>query len=262
MFFTSPQGGLSAALGVLSNGIVLIGSLPTSDGTAATVQPGRLAVLTRNGTFVGTFGRIGTVNGPWGMAVYDTGNGVSGTAEVFVSNVLSGVISRFNISYSPVAISESDTVIATGFNHRVDPAALVLGPSGLAYDAIHDVLYVASSADNAIYEIPTARTTNSTVSATAFIEDLTHLHGPLDLAFLPNGHLVVANSDGSNVDPNQPSELVEYTAAGEFVNQMSIDPNNGGAFGLAVKNLGWGTFRLAAVDDNANSLKIWTAVAQ
>jgi hypothetical protein len=77
---------------------------------------------------------------------------------------------------------------------------------------------------------------------------------------LANGHFLVANSDGSNVDPNQPSELVEYRATGEFLNQMSIDPNNGGAFGFAINNIGWGTFTLAAVDDNTNSLKIWTTV--
>jgi hypothetical protein len=92
------------------------------------------------------------------------------------------------------------------------------------------------------------------------ISDLTHLHGPLDIAILPDGDLVIAQSDGTNVDPNQPSELVEYTAAGQFVGQMSLDPNNGGAFGVAVNNLGWGTYRLAAVDDNTNTLKIWTSV--
>ena len=263
-FFTSTarQSGLSAAIGVLSNGVVLIGNLPTADGTSATVQPGVLSVLDPNGNFLGTFGTPSVVNGPWGMAIHDTGNGVSGSARVFLSNVLSGVVSRFDISYSATSLGATALVLATGFNHRLDPAALVLGPSGLAYDAIRDTLYVASSADNAIYEIPTASTTQATVSARLLFDDPTHLHGPLDLAFLPNGHLLVANSDGSNADPNQPSELVEYTANGEFLAQMSIDPNNGGAFGLEVNNIGWGTFRLAAVDDNTNTLKIWTTVAQ
>jgi len=263
-FFTSPtaQSGLSAALGVLSDGIVLIGNLPTADGTAATVQPGRLAVLDRNGNFLGTFGTLATVDGPWGMAIHDTGNGVTGTANVFISNVLSGVVTRLDISYTAANIGASATVIANGFSHRTDPAALVLGPSGLAYDPTHDILYVASSTDNAIYEIPTAVATHAPVSATLLVQDFTHLHGPLGLAILPNGYLVVADSDGSNVDPNQPSELVEYSSTGQFVSQMSIDPNNGGAFGLATYNLGWGTFRFAAVDDNANVLKIWTTVAQ
>jgi hypothetical protein len=114
---------------------------------------------------------------------------------------------------------------------------------------------VASSADNAVYQIPNAATAASTQTASLLFSDFTHLHGPLDIGFLPNGHLLVANSDGSNVDPNQPSELVEYTAAGEFGGQMPIDPQNGGAFGLAIKNIGWGTFQLAAVDDNAGHIE-------
>jgi hypothetical protein len=261
-FFTSPtnQPGLSAALGILTNGFVLIGNLPTADGTSATVQAGRLSVLDRFGNFLGTIGSPSVVDGPWGMAVDDTGSGGTGTAHVFLSNVLSGVVSRFDITYAPASLSATALVLAEGFTHRTDPAALVLGPSGLAYDAANDTLYVASSTDNAVYQIPTASKTNSTVTATLFFSDTTHLHGPLDMAFLPNGHLLVANSDGSNADPNQPSELVEYTATGQFVGQMPVDPNNGGAFGLAVNNMGWGTIRLAAVDDNANTLRIWTTV--
>ena len=93
-------------------------------------------------------------------------------------------------------------------------------------------------------------------------QDPVHLHGPLDLVLAPTGHLLVANSDGSNVDPNQPSELVEFTTTGTFVSQFSVDPNNGGAFGLNLFNVGWGTVRVAAVDDNANTLRLWTTVLQ
>ncbi len=261
-FFTSSKPGLTAALGVLSDGLVLIGNLPTADGTSATVQAGNFSVVDKNGNFLGTFGTSGTIDGPWGMAVYDTGNGVTGSAHVWISNVLNGTVSRFDLTYNAANVTASVFTLASGFTHRTDPAALVLGPSGLTYDPIHDILYVASSTDNAIYQIPTAAAAKGTVIATLFFQDLEHLHGPLDLTILPNGHFLVANSDGSNVDPNQPSELVEYSATGAFINQMPVDPNNGGAFGLAINNLGWGTFRLAAVDDNANSLNIWTTVAQ
>ena len=151
------------------------------------------------------------------MAVYDTGNGVSGSAHVWISNVLSGTVSRLDITYTATVLAATDLVLASGFIHRTDPAALVLGPSGLAYDPIHDILYVASSTDNAIYQIPTAAAAHGTVSASLFFQDGEHLHGPLDLTILPNGHFLVANSDGSNVDPNQPSELVEYSAAGAFL---------------------------------------------
>ena len=260
---TAPRVGLTAALGVLTNGMVLIGNLPTADGTSATVGSGSLSVLSSFGQFLGNIGNVpANVDGPWSMAVDDLGSAGTGTAHVFVSNVLNGTVSRFDLSYTLTNLSATVTVLATGFNHRLDPAALCLGPSGLAYDAVHNVLLVASSADNAVYQIPDAATATTTQSASLLFSDFTHLHGPLDIGFLPNGHLLVANSDGSNADPNQPSEIVEYTSTGAFVGQMPVDPQNGGAFGLAIKNLGWGTFQLAAVDDNANTLRIWTSVVQ
>ena len=76
-----------------------------------------------------------------------------------------------------------------------------------------------------------------------------HLHGPIGLVLAPNGDLITANSDAVNADPNQPSELVEFTPTGQFVGQFSIDPNNAGAFGIALSSVG-GRLRLAAVDDN------------
>ena len=118
------------------------------------------------------------------MAVDDTGKAGSGVAHVFMSNVLSGVITRFDITYTPGNLSATATVLASGFNHRTDPAALVLGPSGLAYDSVHNVLLVASSTDNAIYQIPNAATATATESATLMFQDSAHLHGPLDLAIL------------------------------------------------------------------------------
>ncbi len=259
---SAARSGLTAALGVLTNGWVIVGNLPTADGTAATARPGAISVLDSFGNFLGNIGSTTTVNGPWGMAVFDQGSNGTGTATVFVSNVLNGTISRFSLSYTPANLSATAVTLASGFNHRTDPAALVLGPSGLVYNAANDTLYVASSTDNAVYAIATAKAAGAAVTPTLLFQDATHLHGPLDLAILPNGHFLIADSDGSNVDPNQPSELVEYTPTGEFVGQMPIDPNNGGAFGLVTANIGWGTFRLAAVDDNTNTLNIWTTVAQ
>ncbi len=261
-FYQSSKHGLTAALGILSDGLVLVGNTPTVDGTPATIQSGALSVVDGNGNFLGTFGTIDSVNGPWGMAVYDTGNGTSGTAHVFLSNVLSGTVSRFDITYAPTNVGATVITLAAGFSHRVDPAALALGPAGLAYDAVHDLLFVANSSDNSVYTIANPAKSTSTQSATQLFQDFSHLHGPLDIAILPNGHLLIANSDGSNADPNQPSELVEYTPTGQFLGQMPVDAQNGGAFGLATYNLGWGTFRLAAVDDDTNSLRNWTVVAQ
>jgi hypothetical protein len=128
----------------------------------------------------------------------------------------------------------------------------------LVYDAERDVLYVASSDDNAVFAVANAGCAEKDHGTGRIIyQDNVHLHGPLGMIMAPNGHLVVANNDAINPDPNQPSEIVEFTAGGKFVKEISVDPNFGGAFGLAVMTKG-DTARFAAVDDNVTVLLIWT----
>ncbi|MGD0959457.1 MAG: hypothetical protein ABSB19_06595 [Methylomonas sp.] len=263
-FQGSPGLGLTAALGVLTKGLVIVGSLPTADGTAATVQAGKLLVIDANGNLLSTISNPALVNGPWGMAIreYDNHN----HAQIFVSNVLSGTVVRFDAHVHANGLTINQVVtIASGYNHRTDPAALVLGPSGLNYDEENDTLFVASSLDNAVYAISDASQINKNVNPGStgklVLQDDVHLHGPIDLVIAPNGHLLVANSDGSNVDPNQPSEIVEYGAEGEFIGQFSVDPNNGGAFGLSFKEY-QGLGRFAFVDDNQNNITITGFVAK
>ncbi len=73
---------------------------------------------------------------------------------------------------------------------------------------------------------------------------------------MPDGNLITANGDAVNSNASQPSELVEFTPTGQFVGETSIDPGEGGAFGLAVEVEG-NDIVFAAIDDNANSLDIW-----
>ena len=79
----------------------------------------------------------------------------------------------------------------------------------------------------------------------------------MGLVLAPNGDLITANYDAVNVDANQPSELVEFTTSGQFVGEFSIDPTNAGAFNLNLSSVN-GKLQLAAVDDNTNSLDVWT----
>jgi hypothetical protein len=81
-------------------------------------------------------------------------------------------------------------------------------------------------------------------------QDAQHLHGPIALALAPNG-------DAVNVDPMQPSELVEFTQYGKFVSQFQLDPNPVAPFGIAF-DVSDGKVRFAAVNDNQNTVSIWT----
>jgi hypothetical protein len=255
LFFqgTAPLG-LTTALTVLQKGFVLVGNFPSPDGTCGSASAGSILVIDKNGNLVSTFTDT-TVQGPWDSALFDEG----GKAKLFVSNALSGAVVRYdlNVSNSGVSFTKA-TQIASGYLHNCDPVTFVDAPTGLVYDPSKDVLYVASSADNAVYAINDAadRTHDGGIGTLAY-KDQKHLHGALGLAMAPNGHLLVTNNDSINPDPSQPSELVEFTVEGHFVQEISLDPSPGGSFGLAVESEGK-TSKLAAVDDSVNLFLVWT----
>ena len=91
---------------------------------------------------------------------------------------------------------------------------------------------------------------------TPVVQDPVHLHGPLGLVRAPNGDLLSTQSDAINTDPNQLSEVVEFTPAGQFVAQFQVDPTSGSAFGIALRPDGNG-FVFATVDDTTAVLNIW-----
>jgi hypothetical protein len=261
LFFKGPSApgalGLTTALGVLKSGFIIVGSVPTLDGSSGTIQaPGSLLILDRHGKVVTTLRDSAMLDGPWDLTINDQGS----QAQVFVSNVLSGTVTRLDLTIpaNGTPVISSETQIASGYLFRTDPAALVVGPTGLAYDSAKDLLYVASTGDNAVFVIKNAASRMSDAGMGKVVyKDQAHLHGPLALTLTPNGDLITSNGDAVNPDANQPSELVEFTPAGKFVAQLSVDSAPGSAFGLALES-SEGQVRFAAVDDNLNVLDIWT----
>jgi len=255
LFFQGGAGlGLSTALGTLRASFVVVGNAPTKDGSSATASAGSLLVIDSRGKLVQTIAND-WIQYPWDMALVDHGD----SATAFVTNALNGTVSRldFKVSASGLKLLSAIT-IASGYVHRGDPVALFVAPTGLVYDGNRDRLYVASTGDNAVFAIANAAETHTDSGRGAIIyEDDAHLHGALGLAAAPNGHLLVSNNDTVNSDPKQPSEIVEFTKEGEFVKELSVDPSQGGSFGLAVRSTSDESI-FAAVDDNASTLIIWT----
>ena len=263
-FFTSSLPGLSTALGALRGGFVLVGNVPTTDGTIGTIGQGAIQVLDRNGSVVQTWTDPAILDGPWDLALDDQGS----TAHVFVSNVLNGTVARLDISVESSGVKLlSKTIIATGYSHIPNAAALILGPTGLAFDEKTDTLYVASTADNMIYSISDAAKRGSALDRGVVIFAGTQLRGPLALRFAPNGNLLAANGDAVNADVLHPSEIVEFTKRGQFVQEYNVDSTQGGAFGLdTVINISArfdfpafnaDAFDYAAIDDVTNNLSVY-----
>ena len=252
-FFTSALPGLSTALGVLEGGFVLVGNVPTADGTFATIGQGALQVIDRHGKLLHVWKDPVTLDGPWDLTIDDHNS----RASVFVSNVLNGTVARLDIAITSTGVTlEKKTTIATGYLHVPNAAAVVLGPTGLAFDAGSDTLYVASTAENAIYSIAQASSRTTASKKGDLVFSSAHLRGPLALRFAPNGHLLTANGDAVNADLLHPSEIVEFTKSGQFIREYNVDSSQGGAFGIDARAGGDGDFNFAVVDDVTNNLSV------
>jgi len=262
-FVLTKETGLSTALNILVRGYVLVGSFPSTDGTLGTATAGSILVFDKSGNPVTVHNKNGTtgtsivdtlIDGPWDSTVYDQ----FGKAKLFVSNGLSGAVVRLDLDVDSDHITvKSITQIGT-YPQQADSVTFVDAPTGLAYDSNKDVLYVASTLDNAVYAIYDAGDRHSDAGkGTLIYTDSKHLHGPLGMAMAPNGHLLVSNNDVINSDTTQPSEIVEFTVEGEFVKEISVDPAQGGSFGLAVSTVGKNV-TFGAVDDDTNLFLIWT----
>jgi hypothetical protein len=253
-FFTSTLPGLSTALGALRGGFVLVGNVPTTDGTFNTIGQGALQVIDRRGRLIHTWKDPVVLDGPWDLALDDDG----ALAHIFVSNVLNGSVSRLDVAVTPGDVTLlHKTTIATGYTVMPNQAAVVLGPTGLAFDETSGTLYVASTADNAIYAVAHASTAGGPVVRGSLVFADSRLRGPLALRLAPNGDLLTANGDAVNADAAHPSEIVEFTKGGAFVREYNVDASQGGAFGIDTVTDSDGGFNFAVVDDVTNNLSVY-----
>ena len=254
--------GLTTALVVLRSGWVIVGSLPTADGMADTAQAGCLLVLDSNGNVAETI-TDAQINGPWDMTVFDRtgeeGNHAS-QADLFVTNVLNGTVAgggnivnegtviRVALSVPPGSAPsvKSITVIGSGFSERTDPAALVIGPTGVALSKNNKTLFVADSLNNRIAAIsnPLARQSSDNTGSTLSIGGA--LNDPLGMALATNGDILTANGNDGN--------MVVITPKGVQISTILLDPAGAGVlFGLT--NVpGQGIY---FVDDGTNTLDLF-----
>ncbi len=253
-FFTSKLPGLSTALGVLRRGFVIVGNVPTTDGAFDTIGQGALQVIDRHGNLLTTWSDPVFLDGPWDLTIDDHDS----EAHIFVSNVINGTVSRLDVAVGSNAVTlQKKTTVATGYTVLPSTAAVVLGPTGLAFDGSTDTLFVASTADNAIYAVGDAAQRSHAANKGALVFADSHLIGPLALRFAPNGHLLTANGDATpNANVLHPSEIVEFTRWGEFVREYNVDASQGGAFGLDTVEDADGGFNFAFIDDVTSNLTI------
>jgi len=250
--------GLTTALEILRGGWVVVGSLPTKNGMAPTAKAGCLIVLDNQGKVRETFSGNG-IDGPWDMTAATDGP----LAELFVTNVLNGtvaakgkVVHRGTVLRLVLMVGGARpprllniTKVGGGFPQRTDPAALVIGPTGVGL-ARNGTLYVANSLDSRISAIPGAAWRPNSAGTGTTLTSGGKLNTPLGLTMAPNGDVLTVN--GGN------GLIVETTPGGKQIANKMLDksgspPGSGALFGLAVTPNQNGVYY---VDDAVNTFRL------
>jgi hypothetical protein len=248
--------GLTTALTVLRSGWVIVGSLPTKNGSVS--GSGCLIVLDQWGHVRETFAGQG-INGPWDMASLDLGN----QAVLFVTNVLNGTVAAkgdtvhrgtvlrlvLQIPRSGLPWIQFNTTIGSGFAEQLNSSALVIGPTGVGLGP-NGVLYVADTLANRVAGIPDAVFRGFSAGRGFTVSAGHHLNGELGLVVAPGGDILTVNGGNGN--------LVEITPSGFQIAVRTLDtsgspPGAGALFGLAVKP---GHRAVYFVDDATNTLDL------
>jgi hypothetical protein len=251
--------GLTTALEVLPGGWVVVGSLPSKNGSAATASAGCLIVLNRNGRVAETLRGHG-INGPWDATMAVRGR----IADLLVTNVLNGgvqhtmsvvhqgTVLRLTLLLRPGRAPRwvSATKVASGLAEQQNASAFVLGPTGIGIGH-SGWLYIANTQTSAITKVAHPLTRPGSGGPGTPVTANGKLSGPLGLAIAPNGDILTVN--GNN------GLIVETTPAGSQIASKLLDntgppPLGAGAlFGLAVKPGGRGVYY---VDDVQNTLRL------
>jgi sugar lactone lactonase YvrE len=247
--------GLTTALSVLPGGYVVVGSLPTTNGKSATAKLGGLIVLDSTGKPVSTITGP-NIQGPWDMTSTTQGS----VTTLFVSNALNGgaakgvktinnsTVLRIRLQSGPGQPPKvlGQTVIANKIPWRDDPAALVIGPTGVGL-AKNGTLYFADTLDNRIAAIPQALTRTTAIANGMTVSAGGKLKQPLGLTIAPNGNILTTNGGDGNI--------VETTPAGKQLTKTTADKKTGAGslFGLVLGPAGNSIYY---VDDGDNTLKL------
>lgn len=250
---------MTTALVALRSGFVIVGSLPTGDQGAVFTGAGCLIVLNSSGNVVETISGH-HLNGPWDMTALDG----DFLAALFVTNVLNGTVAaggsvahggtvvRLLLAipddHEPVLLDS--TVIASGFAERTDSMALVIGPTGVAFDEESGNLYVADSLENRIASIPNALFRFQSAGRGLTVSENGKLNDPLGLALAPDRHILTANGGDGNIVETNP--FSGHQVAAKLVDNMGgPPPGNGALFGLIAVPGG-----VYFVDDDLNAFNL------
>jgi hypothetical protein len=158
------------------------------------------------------------------------------------------------------------TQVAKGF--AVSKGSQGLAPSGLQYDPATDTLYIVDGVNNTIVAFsnssklldkdeiivqPGGKTFTCTYPKTtcaSLVYNGPPLDAPMASALLPNGNLIVANTQGTA------NTLVELTPKGQVLDTKVVDQSSTqGVFGLVARGTSDSNTVLFFTDTNSNNVQ-------
>ena len=284
LFYTNKVGSGPVALAIGPTGFTWIANYQlgyinladgatTGDGNEIIVAPDGSDLSANTGIIDNNSGATfdpsqATFSGPWGQVLAQP----AGTAATyfFTSEVNTGWVQRQEIAV-PLSATHLVTIgqLPVG-NNAFDPT----GPQGMAYDAQRDILYVASTASNAIVAFVGASTATASFSSGTVVFSGMPLNAPVGLALNPtNGDLIAVNQLDNNmaeIAPN-PSTATPGGGGGGGYSPMGMAASTVTTFSgklIATKTLdttsvdaqagtGSALFGVLAVKDSGNNLLVY-----
>ncbi|MHB1305146.1 MAG: hypothetical protein ACYCZB_17035 [Acidiphilium sp.] len=252
--------GLTTAMTMLKSGWVIVGSMPSTDGTTRTRGRGCLIVLDPHGNVAKTIADP-KIDGPWGdIATIDDGD----KASLFISNIGFGMKAPGQPMLHKATVLRLDldipagqapqvaaaTVIGDGFGAVADASVFAYGPTGLALGR-DGTLYVSDAAANRIVAIKDAATRTTSAGTGETITEGGLLKRPLAMATAPNGDLLATNGLNGQVVEIDPISGTQRGAQWIDADEAQSPPGSGDLFGIAMKPDGTGFYY---VQDDTNTL--------
>ena len=192
--------------------------------------------------------------------------------DIYIADSKTGSIIK--LAFVPVSSGNVRlTQVITGFGVNKGSGWSVLGPSGIQYDnrktgsLCNDTLYIVDGVDNTIVAVSNAsnllekneivvqpggktfKCAHAKSTCATLVYSGSPLNAPVASALLPNGNLIVANTQGGN-------ELVELTPTGKVLDTKTIDTSSvAHIFGLLATGTSDSNTALFYTDTETNTLQ-------
>jgi len=197
---------------------------------------------------------------PWGQAY---GEPMGGVPAFYATNAGNGAVIRINLG-----AKFTYDIIGAGFPVNHGKPGTALAPSGLTYDESIDTLYFADGQNDTVVAFANAsKIRNGGIVAggggmtfagpsakdARIVYSGKPLNGPISIALLPNGNLIVGNT----LDPNGTNLLLEITPSGKLLGTRNVDKGAAGAlFGIVATGTKDANTNIYFNDDNANNVQV------